>query len=293
MEDCIIVGGGPAGLTAALYLARFLRRVTLIDAGGGRALTIPRTHNLAGFPDGISGTDLLDRMETHAQRYGATLVAGKVTAIVRQDRHFVVTTAARRFSTQSVILAVGVVNHPPPLPRAEHDRGLARGLIRYCPVCDAYEVRGQNVAVLGDAAHGGAEAVFVRDYAATVTLIPPAMPPDNAGVGPGDGIATLTAPMRTLTLTDHGVVVTLVTGETRTFDTLYVALGTKGRSTLAAGLGVHLTEGGFIPVDTQQKTNIDGIYAIGDITEALDQIAVATGQAAIAATAIHNALPKG
>ena len=84
MRDCVIVGGGPAGLTAALYLARFLRRVTVIDAQEGRAGMIPITHNLAPFPDGISGRDILERMRSHAELYGAAIENGTVAAVEKQ-----------------------------------------------------------------------------------------------------------------------------------------------------------------------------------------------------------------
>ena len=83
MKDCIIVGGGPAGLTAALYLARYLRDVVVFDARGGRARLIPKTHNLAPFPDGITGLDLLGRMQSHAEMYGAEVVSGTVQEVVQ------------------------------------------------------------------------------------------------------------------------------------------------------------------------------------------------------------------
>ena len=81
MLDCVVVGGGPAGLTAAIYLARFHLDVRVIDAGNSRAATIPMTRNHAGFPDGIAGADLLDRMRTQARRYGAVLVQAEVTGL--------------------------------------------------------------------------------------------------------------------------------------------------------------------------------------------------------------------
>lgn len=287
MKDCIIVGGGPAGLTAALYLARFLRTVTVFDAGEGRARMIPKTHNLSPFPDGISGRDLLDRMRSHARRYGAMLENATVSGVAKLGDGFQVATDRGVETARNVILASGVVNHRPPLSVSDHDLGLSRGLIRYCPVCDAYEIRGKRIAVLGSGAHGFAEARFIRHYSPTVTLIPS----DGSVAVAKDGIEVPASPMRGLALSDSEVIVTLETGETRAFDTLYVALGTTPRTSLAAALGVRLSEEGCVIVNAKQKTGIEGVYAIGDVIAGLDQIAYAMGQGAVAATAIHNDLP--
>lgn len=286
MNDCIIIGGGPAGLTAALYLARFLRSVTVFDTGDGRARMIPKSHNLTGFPDGISGVELLDRMRAHAERYGAVIETEKVSVVEKRGEAFHVTTDRRVETSRNVIFASGVSNHRPPLSVHDHDRGLSLGLIRYCPVCDAYEVRDKRIAVLGSGAHGFAEASFIRGYSSTVMLIPPDGVPGIAK----DGIGVLDSSMKELSLSDTDVIVALENGEKRHFDTLYVALGTTARSDLADKLGVHLGEDGCIIGDTKRRTNVAGVYAIGDITDGLDQIAHAIGQAAVAATEIHNIL---
>ena len=132
---------------------------------------IPATHNLAPFPDGISGPDLLERMRSNAMRHGAAIEFGTVTAVEKLNDSFRVTTDLWSRTARSVILATGVVNHRPPLSVMDHDRGLARGLIRYCPVCDAYEVRGKRIAVLGRGAHGFAEARFIDRMSGTASSL--------------------------------------------------------------------------------------------------------------------------
>ena len=288
MKDCIIVGGGPAGLTAALYLARFQRSVTVFDAQQGRARMIPQTHNLAPFPTGISGRDLLVRMRSHAELYGAEVEQAWVSAVEQKGEVFHVTTDRWVETARNVIFATGVLNHRPPLSNEDHARGLAQGLIRYCPVCDGYEVRDQRIAVLGNGAHGLVEARFIRDYSASVTLIPTRGAVDIAG----DGIGVLPSPMKDLALSDSHVSLTLESGETRQFDTLYVALGTSACSDLAARLGVKLADKGCVIANAKQQTSIPHVYAIGDLTDGLDQIAVAMGQGAVASTAIHNDLSE-
>lgn len=286
MKDCVIIGGGPAGLTAALYLARFLRSVTVFDGGEARAAMIPRTHNLTAFPDGIPGQDLLDRMRSHARRYGAVITAGTVEAVERWEGAFRVRTNRHLQAARTVIFATGVFNHRPPLSPQDHAQGLARGLIRYCPICDAYEVQDKRIAVLGRGTHGMQEASFLQHYSSSVTLISPDGPPGAAR----GGITVLEPALRDIALSETEVLMTLQDGTTRHFDTLYVALGTTPRTDPAGRLGVRLEEGGHIGIDANQKTSLDGIYAIGDVTNGIDQIAVAMGQGAVAATAIHNNL---
>lgn len=289
LKDCAIIGGGPAGLTAALYLARFLRSVTVFDARDGRAGLIPTTHNLAPFPEGISGRDLLDRMRRHAQLYGAIIETGTVRKVEKLDRGFQITTDSQTQTARTVIFATGVFNHRPPLSAHDHDQGLARGLIRYCPVCDAHEARDRRIAVLGNGAHGVREARFVSPYSSSVALIRS----EGALPAPQDGVTMLDAPLQRLALTRFEVVVTLQTGAIHHFDTLYVALGTTARSGLASGLGLALAlAAGHIAVDAKQRTSLANAYAIGDVTEGLDQIAVAMGQGAVAATDIHNRLAQ-
>ncbi|HDZ82844.1 MAG TPA: NAD(P)/FAD-dependent oxidoreductase [Roseobacter sp.] len=284
MKDCIVVGGGPAGLTAALYLARFLRSVTVFDAQEGRARMIPKTHNMGPFPDGISGLDLLDRMRSHAQTYGAIIKNERVSHVSKENGVFQVTTKQGVEEARCVIFAVGVFNHRPPLLTADHDQGLSRGLLRYCPVCDAYEVRGKRIAVLGSGQHGLAEAQFIRPYSPTVTLVPA----DGSVAQAKDGISALDSPMTELELSETHVLVKLKNGNTEQFDTLYVALGSTARSDIAASLGVQLAANGCIITDTKQRTNVGGVYAIGDITDGLDQVSRSMGQAAMAATTVHN-----
>src|SRR5690349_10329566 len=104
--DCIIVGGGPAGLTAALYLARFRRRVLVVDNRCSRASLIPRSHNYPGFPDGITGPELLQRMRTHALRYGAAIIEGTIDTVSRvQDSPFEACQGTQRLEAHTLLLA--------------------------------------------------------------------------------------------------------------------------------------------------------------------------------------------
>src|SRR6476659_1509132 len=173
--DCLIVGGGPAGLTAAIYLARFHLDILVVDGGKSRAAWIPCTRNHAGYPDGIAGTELLQRMRDQACKYGAKVQTEFVTKLEKDEDSglFTATWGSGDAKARSVLLATGVTNRRPPMDEDLHDDALARGLIRYCPICDGYEVTDKKVGVLGSDSHGVAEALFLRSYTADVTLIAP------------------------------------------------------------------------------------------------------------------------
>lgn len=293
--DCLIVGGGPAGMTAAIYLARYRRNVLVVDAGDSRATWIPRSHNHAGFPDGINGVELLARMAAQAQEYGAIVERGTVDSIVRDGDGFRAEVNHRPLATRTVLLATGVVNRRPRMDATDHDRAMARGLIRYCPVCDGFEVTDKEVGILGASGHGVAEALFLRTYTDRLTL----MPQNFAEVGAEDrakldrhGIRLVEQPVHALHVRQDRIEAALDGGKTLSFDSIYPALGSDPRSDLARQLGCDLSEEGCIPVDEHQRTNVPGVYVAGDVVQALDQISVAMGHAAIAATAIHNGLRR-
>ena len=121
--DCLIVGGGPAGLTAAIYLARFHLKLKVVDAGNSRASLIPCTRNHAGFPDGISGDELIARMKEQAQKYGAAIEDGRVTRLDRVDGGFSAEWGAGPVTARTVLLATGVHEPPPADGRGAARRG--------------------------------------------------------------------------------------------------------------------------------------------------------------------------
>lgn len=294
-HDCLIVGGGPAGLTAAIYLARFHLSVLVIDGGYSRAGLIPCSRNHAGFPDGISGPELLSRMRDQATQYGALIHQGVVTDIVKPNGQFVAKTAAGTYSAKTILLATGVLNNRPEMMEtAVHDEALAAGLLRYCPICDGYEVTDRRIAVLGTGQRGVNEAIFLRSYSADIELIAPA--------GGHDLDAAMRAELATAGISlggecraihiDNQQIVLDVGGALLPFDTLYPALGSVIRSELAGGLGVDLGEEGCLIVDAHQRTDIEGLYAAGDVVLGLDQLSHAIGEGGVAATTIRNDLAK-
>lgn len=293
--DALVIGGGPAGLTAAIYLARFHLRTVVVDAGISRAAMIPRTRNHAGYPGGIAGADLVAAMHAQAAEQGAALVAGLVETLARDGDAFVARTAGDTFRARAVLLATGVVNRRPPVDNAFHAAALAAGALRYCPVCDGFEVTDARVAVLGSGEHGVREALFLRSFTADLTLIAPDGPHDlssadraalaAAGVVPVDG------PARDYRLAEDGITVATAAGRLA-FASLYPALGSHIRSGLAASLGATTADAGCVIVDTHQRTSVPGLYAAGDVVLGLDQISHAMGEGGVAATTLRNDLAE-
>lgn len=288
--DVLVVGAGPAGLTAATYLGRFRRSVLVADGGHPRAGWIPLSHNMPGFPAGITGDAILARMREQALEYDAVIEAGRVERLTRDGEDFIATLNGRAIRARAVLLATGVVDHHPDLPGVE--RAIERALVRICPICDGYEATDKAVAVIGDGDMGVRECAFLRTYSDRVTLI---------HIGPPDdlterdalsrlGIRLVETPIEKVRLEGDRVTALCWNGRYEAFDLVYSALGTSANAELAGALDCRLADDGRLDVDLHQQTSVSGLYAAGDIVRGLNQIAVATAEAAVAATAIHNGL---
>ncbi|ONF97495.1 NAD(P)/FAD-dependent oxidoreductase [Sphingomonas jeddahensis] len=295
MHDCVIIGGGPAGLTAAIYLARFHLDIALFDSGSSRAALIPCTHNHAGFPGGISGPDLLARMREQAASFGVRSHNATVTAIEPTDETFVIRTKAFELKARTVLLATGVVNNRPKMDTALHDKALAAGLLRYCPVCDGYEVTDKNVGVIGTGTHGMREALFLRGYTKNVTLIAPdaehMLDEECAAALDAAGVTRVDGPCGRFAIESDRLALDTAGGR-MAFDSVYPALGSETRSELALAAGARGTDDGCIVTDEHQRTTLPGLFAAGDVVKGLDQISHAMGEAGVAATTIRNELSE-
>lgn len=288
--EVLIIGAGPAGLTAATYLARFRRRVLVADGGAPRACWIPLSHNMPGFPKGITGDAILSRMREQALEYDAVIEPGRVETLSAAKDGFTARLNGREVRARAVILAAGVVDHHPDLPGVE--RAIERSLVRICPICDGYEATGKAVAIIGHDDKGAREAAFLRTYSDRVTLIhvgPPEALTERAALE-RLGVPVVAAPLDAVTLDGDRVTALGWGGEVRSFDLVYSALGTSPNAELAAGLDAALGPDGRLVVDPHQQTSVPRLYAAGDVVRGLNQIAVATAEAAVAATAAHNTL---
>ncbi len=306
--DCLVIGAGPAGLMAALYLERYHRRVLLVDQGHSRALYIERSHNYPGFPQGIEGTELLSRLRQQLVAIGGRVRNAQVTeleaALLPPEQRFDVPLGAtafnacidgRRVLTRSVLLATGVVDGVPDLPGIDDLR--KSGLLRQCPICDGHEHRDQRIVVIGDGEHAAREAAFLSHFSAHVSWCALGDATIDDGVATPTGVRRLPRAKRVGVATRMRpgavapVLLQTIDGARHAFDVVYAALGVQPRSQLARSLGAALDARNNVIVDAHCQTRVPGLYAAGDVVSALDQLAVAVGHGAIAATAIHNDLP--
>ncbi len=294
--DCLIVGAGPAGLTAAIYLARFRRSIAVVDNGASRASYIPRSHNYPGFPQGISGDELLARLLAQALRHGVTVTHGLVDSLEPREGGFGATVGGERIFARKVLLATGIVDKVPRMPSLRE--AIEHGAIRLCPICDAFEILDRAIAVHGPASESVGHALFLRTYSKDVTLLP-----TRGDVAPtraqceelaAAGIRRIDEAVCDIFLAPDGRAgARIESGKEYLFETIYASLGCVARAELAVGLGARVSETGELFVDQHLRTSVPGLYAAGDVVSALNQISVATGHAAIAATDIHNQLGRG
>lgn len=291
MLDCLIIGGGPAGLTTATYLKRFHRRVMVVDEGHSRANLIPRSHNIPGFPGGISGAHMLRRLRDHARRYEVDVGGDRIVSLLRGGDAFRALGVQGEWHARNIVIATGIIDRTPPLPHLRN--AIDAGIARLCPVCDGYEATGRRIAIYASSFdEGWGHATFLRTFSTDVAMVVP----DTVGFDETQkrsavehGIELVASP-RGISFGPRTCMIGDGSNELEA-DVLYIALGADVQSSLASSLGAETDENGEMVVDEHMQTRVAGLYAVGDVTRGLNQVSVGVGQAAIAATAIHNRLP--
>jgi thioredoxin reductase (NADPH) len=298
--DCVILGAGPAGLTALTYLARFHRRAVALGGRGPRPrlLLIDRTYNLPGYPDGISGAGLLRRLREQAEEHDGRILDTVAHRVDGQRGDFTVhVTDGPPMRARAVLLAMGVCDRQPDIPGVERHVG---HFVRYCPVCDGYEHTGKRLGILGDGGSVARHALFLRTFSDRIAVFLHGQSPDTLGryrpMLDRRGIAVYEPKVVRILEGDHpesdhpGCGVALADGSEHPLGVLYGALGCEVNLDPVRHLDLKLDDEGYVLVDVNQQTSIPGLYAAGDLVSDISQISVAFGQAAVAAVRIHNSL---
>lgn len=273
MYDILIIGAGPAGLSAAIYGARANLKVMVLGKDGGALQKAEKIENYFGVTDTPSGTELWRRGIDQAAALGAEVRIAEITG-VEWAGHYTVHTTQGSFDGKTLIIALGNARKKPDVKDIDKYEGMG---VSYCAVCDAFFFRGRQVAVLGSGNYALHEAEYLKNVAAKVTVLTNGKPAEEM-----PEFDVITSPIAELLGTDGLEGVAFADGSTLTVDGLFVAEGFAGASELANKLGV-MTDNGLIKADSDGCTNLPGCFAAGDCIGGTLQVATAVAEGAKAA----------
>lgn len=282
MFDAIIIGKGPAGISASLYLKRAGFDVLVIGKDGGALEKTERIENYYGLERPLSGKELLDRGVAQAQALGIEVRSAEVTAI-EKETNFTVRTEQGAAESKTLLLATGKSRIKADIKGLDPLRG--RG-VSFCAVCDGFFYRGKRLGVIGSGAYALSELSELTRFTKEITLFTNGSPLTAQTIP--EGLSIVSEPILSIDGTDTVEGITTTEGTTP-LDGVFVAIGTAGASDFALKLGV-LTNGNDLAVDSDFMTNVDGLYAAGDAIGGFLQIAKAVSDGALAAKSMIRRL---
>jgi len=292
IRDVIIIGGGLAGLSAALYLGRSQRDTVLIESGHSMAVWEPDVQNYLGFPDGISGSSLLEKGRTHVTRYGVDIIQDDIQKIAKQGEVFDIQGASAQYRANRLLLATGLTHLPPEIPGVRECLGHS---LFFCKDCDAYRVQGKRIVVIGTNNEAAEYALAMLAYSPSVSIATNGTDVRWDHVQ-AEWLAVYHVPVHR----DRIVHVEHEDGHLRALhfenevrletEAVFTTRGDVYHTGLAEGVGAELDRDGQIKVNDHMRTSISGLYAAGCVTPANCQMIIAAGQGATAAQAINRDL---
>ena len=291
--DVAIVGGGPAGLTASVFLARYLHTVVLIDNGDPRNWETRGINGYLGLP-GIKPAELRARGREEARRYDVRLVDACVDSVAAlADEHFALATTGGEFRASRILLAIGLKDVWPEIPGLERAYGETAHV---CPDCDGYEARGKKTVVIGHGRKALGMALNLKTWTDEVIICTNGEPPEMDDEGYCRKLDALNVPVLTERVTcarvSRGRVYCLELADGMQLDAerIFFAIGQYPSDDLGAQLGCRRDAGGHIVVDKSCRTSVDHVYAAGDIIPGAQLAIAAASDGALAALAIHKSL---
>jgi thioredoxin reductase (NADPH) len=308
--DLIVVGAGPAGLTAAVYACRAGLKTMVLEkaAPGGQLLETPAIENFPGFPEPISGMELMDRLEKQARRFGAEIVFGEAMGLVKEGENWAVRASTENFLGRAVVVATGA--HPKKLSAKGAEKFVGRGL-SYCATCDGFFFRDKTVLMVGAGDAALTEALFLADLCRKVYILVRHPKDDPKAIRAAATLRERAMAHPRIEFVWNAVVEEvfgggkvegvvlrdLSTGETRDFpvDGVFVKIGYEPATGWVRGV-VELTPAGYIRTDSWMRTAVPGVFAAGDVREPSGRVAqavVAAAEGALAALAAERFLRFG
>jgi thioredoxin reductase (NADPH) len=291
-REVIVIGGGIAGLSAAIYLGRAQRDTLVIDSGHSMAVWEPLVQNYLGFPSGVGGEDLLKNGREQAKRHQVDFANDEITSACAQEKGFVLRGKKKTYRTNRLLLATGIFHLPPRIPGVDECLGHS---MFFCKDCDGYRVQGKRIAICGS----NNEAV---EYALAMLLYSPCVIVATNGERPRwskkqDGwLKEYEIPVETERIKDvehrrRKILALAFAGNRRLkIDYIFTTRGDIFHTGLAKKLGAALDQAGQIKVDHCLRTSVSRLYAAGCVTPANCQMIIAAGQGAAAAQAINSDL---
>lgn len=284
MPNVVIIGKGPAGISAALYTVRANVNTTVIGKDIGTLSKAGLIENYYGFPEPIQGKDLIENGIAQAQKAGAEIVTDEVVGI-SYDGSFTVNTKNKSYTADSVIIATGSSRTTPRIKGLKELEGLG---VSYCATCDAFFYRGKDVAVIGNGEYAVHEAEELRQVAKSVTILSNG---NKIATDVPDGFSVIEKEIEALQGDGALEGVLFKDGSSIDVAGVFIAIGVAGSTDLAKKLGAF-TEGNKITVGENMETAIPGLYAAGDCTGGLLQIAKAVYEGAKAGTEVVKFVRK-
>ncbi|HZG56869.1 NAD(P)/FAD-dependent oxidoreductase [Paenibacillus sp.] len=300
MYDSIIIGGGIAGLQAAIQLGRYRRKTLVIDRGDGRSTMCRNYHNVLGYPDGVSGPTLRELGRRQAEGYGVEFLQGEATEAERYEKGFLIrcdvpVSLPTTYEGKTILLATGVLDRLPPLDGLRACLGLS---VFVCPDCDGYETEGKRTLVLGSGNTGAAMALALTYFCNSLTYVNHELRPIDASFAEklaAAGIPVIDGPIERVVVEGAEAEgrfrgVRLASGATVEAERGFVAFGgNEVRSDLAKQLHVERLENRHIVTDARSKmTNVPGVWAAGDVAVHSEQLTIAMGEGQQAAIWMHK-----
>ena len=292
VREVIVVGGGIAGLSAAIYLGRAQRDVLVIDSGHSMAKWEPVVQNYLGFANGVGGKELLKNGCTQARRYGASFVSDEIKTLSARKSFFVLKGKRKTYRARRLLIATGIFHLPPEIPGVEQCLGHS---MFFCKDCDGYRVRGKRIAIIGTSNETVEYALGMLDYSACVVVA-------TNGKRPGwdkqhtRWLAEYEIPVARQRIrdVDHRKrkirALEFASDAAIKIDYIFTTRGDIFHNELAKKLGAKIDPDGQIKVDLCMRTNVPRLYAAGCVTPANCQMIIAAGQGAAAAQAINRDL---